>query len=60
LASFFGPSCRRFSSRRIFFFKFLGFIILCAPVRYESELTIGFRVNDKISLMSRSSLTVDF
>jgi hypothetical protein len=33
---------------------------LCPPVRDEGELTIGFRVNDKISLMSRSSLAVDF
>ena len=29
LASFFGPSCRRFSSRRIFFLKFFSFIIAC-------------------------------
>src|SRR6266542_3647536 len=28
LANFFGPSCRRFSSRRIFFFTFLSFIIV--------------------------------
>jgi hypothetical protein len=28
LASFFGASCRRFSSRRIFFFKFFSFMIV--------------------------------
>ena len=33
LASFFGSSCRRFSSRRIFFFKFFVFIILCVRLR---------------------------
>ena len=33
LASFFGSSCRRFSIRRIFFFKFFVFIILCVRWR---------------------------
>ena len=33
LASFFGLSWRRFSSRRIFFFKFFVFIILCVRLR---------------------------
>jgi hypothetical protein len=32
LASFFGPSRRRFSSRLIFFFKFFIFM-MCAPAR---------------------------
>jgi hypothetical protein len=36
LASFFGPSCKRFSSRRIFFLKFFSFI-MCASANDESE-----------------------
>jgi len=39
LVSFFGPSCRRFSSRWIFFFKFFSFM-MCPPARHEGELTI--------------------
>jgi hypothetical protein len=54
-ASFFGPSFRRFSSRRILFLKFFGFM-MCPPARNKGESTIGSRVNDKTSLMSRSSL----
>ena len=55
LASFWGPSRRRFSSCWIFFFNFFDFMIvlLFAP---KANSTIGFRVNDKISPMSRSSL----
>src|SRR5260370_21168388 len=36
LASFVGPSRRRFSSRRIFFFKFFSFM-MCAPVCGKGE-----------------------
>jgi hypothetical protein len=54
LASFCVSSRRRFSSCWILFFNFFGFMF-CSP-RAKRELTIGFRVNDKISPMSRSSL----
>jgi hypothetical protein len=46
-ASFFGPSWRRFSSRRIFFFRFFRFmIVLCSHAANDL-------FNDEISLMSR-------
>src|SRR5207247_630769 len=52
-ASFLGPSCKRFSSRWIFFLKFFNFIMVLL-LATEGELTIRFRVNDKIELLSRS------
>jgi hypothetical protein len=51
LASFFGPSCKRFSSRRIFFSKFFSFMIVLLA---RKAIKIEFRVKNEISLMSRS------
>jgi hypothetical protein len=48
LANFFGPSRKRFSSRRIFFLKFLSFVIF-------SPACERMRVNDQLLLMSRHS-----
>ena len=52
LASFLGPSRRRFSSRRIFFLKFFSFMI-CGAVCDEGDYRTKLRVNDEISRMSR-------
>jgi hypothetical protein len=54
LASFSGPSRRRFSSCWIFFFNFFGFIIV--PLLTPKAINDGVRVNDKVPPMSRHSL----
>ncbi len=46
LASFFGPSCRRFSSRWIFFLKFFSFM-MCPSARYEGELMMDLELKTK-------------
>src|SRR5262249_24933200 len=46
LASFFGPSCRRFSSRWIFFFKFFSFM-MCPSARHEGELMMDLELKTK-------------
>ena len=54
-ASFSGPSRKRFSSCWIFFLNFFSFM-LSSSWRRTANVKIGFRVNDKISPMSRPSL----
>lgn len=46
LASFLGPSRRRFSSRWIFFLKFFSFM-MCPPTRHDCELIMDLELRTK-------------
>jgi hypothetical protein len=54
LASFLGPSCRRVSSRRIFFLRVFSFIIRpVTPQPHHEAMENSFRVKSGNPRMSR-------